>query len=150
MFFVWYIKMALILGTWNVENSHLEIYRFYVSTYFVGVLKMHFSLLCMRFLPTAPIHIECYNVSLLTVWRLWNVFFIWNMISIRVPLICFISYLHLNFDQLTRIYSVTCMFIVWYINMFLNLRTCRVEKTYWKFPGLMSTDFGSVLKTHFG
>jgi hypothetical protein len=43
-----------------VEKSLLEISRFNLSTDFVGLLKMHFGELKMRFFPTAPIHIVCY------------------------------------------------------------------------------------------
>jgi hypothetical protein len=41
--FGWFINMVLILRTWRVEKSQLEIYRFNVSTDFSGILKMHFG-----------------------------------------------------------------------------------------------------------
>jgi hypothetical protein len=52
--------MVLILKTLRLEKSLQEIYRFNVSTEFDGLLKMYSVELKMRFLPTAPIHIEWY------------------------------------------------------------------------------------------
>jgi ABC-type uncharacterized transport system permease subunit len=103
MVFCLSINMVLILRTWRVEKSLLEIYRFNVLPDIGGVLKTHFGYLKLRFMSTAPIHIvRCYE-TILTVERLVNVFSIWYMIYIRVPLIFFISNHHPNFDQLTRV-----------------------------------------------
>jgi hypothetical protein len=57
---VWYVNMVLILRTQKLEKSSLEISRFNLSTEYVGILKMHFGELKMRFYPTAPIHIVGY------------------------------------------------------------------------------------------
>jgi hypothetical protein len=60
-FFFLFINMVIILRTWRVEKSLLEINLFNVWTVFVGVQKMHFFELKMRFLPNAPIHILWYK-----------------------------------------------------------------------------------------
>jgi hypothetical protein len=61
----WNNNIVLILRTWRVDKSVLEIYRLSVSTDFVGGLKMHFGELKMRILVTAPIE---------SVWYIRNVF----------------------------------------------------------------------------
>jgi hypothetical protein len=86
-----------------------------------------------------------------TVWRLLKLFFIWNIMYIRVPLICFKSYHLPNFDQFTRLQTVTCRFFVRFINMVFIFRTWRVEKSQldiYRFN--VSTDFSGDLKMHFG
>jgi hypothetical protein len=65
VFFVWYINMILILRTWRVEKSLLEIYRVNVSTDVGGVLKTNFGELKICFLPTAPIQIISYRRNIL-------------------------------------------------------------------------------------
>jgi hypothetical protein len=77
--------------------------------------------------------------------------FIWYMIYIRVPLICFKGYLPTNFEQLTRMLSFSCRFIVWYINMVFILRNQRVQKSLLEISQVnLSTDFGGVLMMHSG
>jgi hypothetical protein len=102
-FFVWCINMVLILRTWSVEKSLLEIYWINVSTDIGGVLNMHFGELKMRIWQTLQYTWLCTNETFLNVYMLVIVFFIWNMIYILVPLICFKSYHKTNFVQITWI-----------------------------------------------
>jgi hypothetical protein len=120
---------VLVLRTQRVEKILLEISRFNLSSHFGGVPKMHFSELKMRFMQKSPIHIVCYIRIFFDFLEVSKCVFIWNMIYIRVPPISFRSYLHPNFYQLTRLYSVRCMFFIWYVNMVLILRSKRVEKS---------------------
>jgi hypothetical protein len=141
--------MVLSLRTWRVEKILLEIYRFNVSTDYGVVLKMHFAVLKIRFMPTAPIQIVWYIRTYLTVLRLVNVFLIWNIIYIRVPLISFKRYHHPYFDQLIRLYSFTWRFYEGYKNMVHTLSTWRVEKILLEiYLFNVSTDFVGVLKMH--
>jgi hypothetical protein len=90
--FVWCINMVFILRTQMVVKSHLEITRFNLSKDLSGLLKMLFGELRMRFLPTAPIHIVCYIQNFFDCLEVSKCVFIWNMIYIRVPLVCLKSY----------------------------------------------------------
>jgi hypothetical protein len=101
--FVWCINMVLKLWTQRVEKSLMEISRFNLSTDFGGVLKTHFGKLKKRFLTTAPIHIVWYIQIIFDCLEVSKCVFIWNMIYILVPPICFKRYLHPNFYQLTRL-----------------------------------------------
>jgi hypothetical protein len=102
-FFVWYIIMVLILRTQSVEESLLEISRFNLSTGFGSVIKTYFGELKKRLLTTAPIHIVWYIRIIFDCLEVSKCVFISNMIYIRVPPICFKSYLHTNFYQITRL-----------------------------------------------
>jgi hypothetical protein len=131
------LTWSLFWGPKKVVKSLLDIYRFNLSTDFVGVPKMHFGEVKLRFMPTFPIYIVWYIRIFFDILEVSKCVFIWNMIYIRVPPICFRSYLHPNFYQLTRLYSVRCLFFIWYIKMVLILSTQGAEKAYWKFPGLI-------------
>jgi hypothetical protein len=54
-------------------------------------------------LPTAPIHILWYIRNVFDCLEVSKCVFIWDMIYMFVPLICFKSYQHTNFSQLTRL-----------------------------------------------
>jgi hypothetical protein len=143
--------MVLILRNEKLEKTILETSRFNLSTDFGGFLKIHFGEQKMRCLPNAQIHIVWYIRNFFDCLEVSKGVFIWNMIYIRVPVICFKSYQQPNFIQLTRQYSFICRLIFWYINMVLILRTQTVEKSLLEISRFnLSAEFVGVIKTHFG
>jgi hypothetical protein len=68
------LTWSLFLSTQTVRKSTLENSRYNMTTDSQGVLKKHFCELKMSFLPTSPIQIIWYIESLLTAYRLVNVF----------------------------------------------------------------------------
>jgi hypothetical protein len=93
---------SLFWGPKEERKAYWKLTRFNLPTDFGGVQKMHFGELKMCFLPTAPIHIVWYIRKGFDCLQVSKCVFIWNMIDIRFPLICFKSYHHPNFDLLTR------------------------------------------------
>jgi hypothetical protein len=149
-FIVWYINMVLIFRTQRVEKCLLEIFRFNRSTDFGGVLKMHCGELKVRFLQTAPTQIVWYIRNIFDCLEVNKCVFIWNMFYIRDLFNCFKSYRHNNIYLFTRLYSVTGMIIVWYINMVLILRKQWVEKSLVQVTRFnLSTEYVWVIKMHF-
>jgi hypothetical protein len=142
--------MVLILRIRSVEKSILEISRFNLSTDFGGVLKTLFGELKKRFMTTAPFHILWYIRIIFDSLEVSKCVFNWNMNYIRVPSICFKSYHHPNFYQITRLKSVTNRSFVWCINMVLILRTQTSVKSLLKISRFnLSKDFSGLLKMHF-
>jgi hypothetical protein len=139
--------MVIILRTKKLEKSLLEISRFNLSKDLSGLLNMHFGEVKICFIPTAPIHIVCYIRNFFNCLEVSKCVLIWNMIYIRVPIVCFKTYHHTSYIILLD-YS-RC--VAWYINMVLILRTQRVEKSLQEISRFnLSTYFGGVLKIHFG
>jgi hypothetical protein len=81
----------------------LDLFRLYVATDFGVVLKTHFGELKMRFLPNAAIHLVCYIRDVFHLLEGSKCVFHFKYENIRVHVICFKSYHHPNFDQLTRV-----------------------------------------------
>jgi hypothetical protein len=112
---------------------------------------MHFGELKKRFMTTAPIHILWYIRNILDCLEVSKCVFILNIIYIRVPLFvskAITTQIWINLPYWRRLHEG---FFVWYINMVLILRTQCVEKSLLESSRFnLSTDFGGVLKTHFG
>jgi hypothetical protein len=141
--------MVFILKTQSVGKSLLEMFKFNLTTDFVGVLKMHSGELKTRYLPNAPIHIVCYIRKFFDCLEISKYVFIWNMIYIRVQLSVsktISSQISINLLDCSRFH----IGFIWYNNMVLILRNQRLEKILLLISRFsLLTDFGGVLKMHF-
>jgi hypothetical protein len=95
------------------RKAYWKFPAFNLSTDFCGVLKMHFGELKIRFLPNQPSHMVWFILNVFDCLELSKCVFIFNMIYIRVPLICFQNYQDPNFYQHTWMYSGTSTKIFW-------------------------------------
>jgi hypothetical protein len=122
------LTWSLFWGPKFQRKAYWKFPAFNLSTAFCGVLKMNFDELKFRFFQTKQCTLYGTYDTFFDSLEFSKYIFIWNMIYIRVLLICFRSYQLPNFDQLTRLLSITCRFIDWHINMVLILRTQSVDK----------------------